>query len=112
MKPKKAAQARFNVYVVRLKKTILNSKRFREANPQHDPRKPCVYVGLTGRTPEERFAQHRAGYKAARYVTQHGVTLIKRLYERYNPMTYEEAAKMEVRLAERLRRRGYAVWQN
>jgi len=33
------------------------------------------------------------------------------MFQKYNPMTYEEAREMEVNLAKDLRRRGYAVWQ-
>ena len=34
-----------------------------------------------------------------------------RKYEHLNPMTYYEAVREEKRLADRLRREGYAVWQ-
>ena len=39
-----------NVYVIELDPAILNIARFRNANPDHDLRKPCVYVGMTGLT--------------------------------------------------------------
>jgi hypothetical protein len=73
---------------------------------------PCVYVGMTGRTPEERFQQHKAGYKAARFVHKFGIRLKPRQYQAYNPMTAAEAKYMEVEKARRLRNRGYGVWQN
>ncbi|MDQ3545724.1 MAG: hypothetical protein M3429_04270 [Verrucomicrobiota bacterium] len=101
-----------NLYVIRLDRAVLGRRKFKEKNPQHDPRKPCVYVGMTHRTPEERFAQHKRGYRASRYVKRYGQDLIPRQYARFNPMTRTEAGQLEVALAERLRRRGYAVWQN
>ena len=100
-----------NVYVIELDPAVLNRPAFREANPQHNPAKPCVYVGMTGRTPEVRFQQHREGTRSAKYVKVYGFRLRPRLYARFNPMSYERAAEMERELARRLRKRGYAVWQ-
>jgi hypothetical protein len=80
--------------------------------PSHDPRKPCVYVGMTHRSPEERFAQHKSGYKACRYVKKYGQQLIPRQYQKHNSTTRAEAEKLAVVIATRLRKRGYAVWQN
>jgi hypothetical protein len=83
--------------------------KVRAGNPKRDRKKPCVYVGMTGLTPEERFANHKAGAKAASVVTRYGMRLLPELYEHLNPMPYEAAAKMEVDLAEDLRRAGYTV---
>jgi hypothetical protein len=103
---------RFSVYVIRLRPAVWGRRAMRERNPGRDPRKPCVYVGMTARTPEERLANHLSGRKGSRYVKAFGVALVPRLYARFNPMTYEQAKAMEVELARRLRNRGYAVWQN
>lgn len=100
------------VYVVKLDGAVLNHRRFRDANPAHNPLKACVYVGMTGLTPETRFAQHKRGYKSGKYVEQYGEKLLPHLYERYNPMTYREAARREALLARHLRRLGFAVWQH
>jgi predicted GIY-YIG superfamily endonuclease len=102
----------YYVYVVRLDGAILNHRAFRDANPQHNPLKACVYVGMTGVAPEARFAQHKRGYKSARFVERYGVRLLPHLYEQYNPMTYRQAVAQERSLAERLRRLGFGVWQN
>jgi len=102
----------YHVYVIKLDGAVLNHRRFREANPQHHPLKACVYVGMTGLSPHERFAQHKRGYKSGRYVREYGHKLLPHLYERYNPMTFEDAARRERRLAARLRAQGFAVWQN
>lgn len=110
--PGRRAPKRFNVYVIELRRAVLDSPRFRRANPQHDPRKPCVYVGMTGLTPEERYRRHKEGIQANAFVRDHGWRLRKTNYAWLNPMTYDEAVRMEVELARRLRRRGYAVWQH
>ena len=112
-KKKVAAPAkRFSVYVIELDQAVLKSKRFRDKNPDHDPEKPCFYVGMTARTPQERFEQHMRGHKSGRYVRKHGKYLRRRLFNRYNPMTYEDAVAKEPWLARLLRERGHGVWQN
>jgi len=78
-------------------------------NPDRDADKPCVYVGMTGLTPEERFANHKAGVKGAYVVRRYGVRLMPELYEHLNPMPFEAAVVMEVDLAEDLRLAGYTV---
>lgn len=98
-----------NVYVVLLDPAAGKLRRLRAANPNRDPRKPCVYVGMTGLTPEERFANHKAGTKDAPLVKRFGIRLLPELYAHLNPMPFEAAAEMEVDLAEDLRREGYTV---
>ncbi len=100
-----------NVYVIELDPAILNVARFRRSNPERDILKPCVYVGMTGLTPEERFAKHKAGIRANRYVQKFGLRLLPHLYAYANPMPYEAARDMEVELAIALQAEGYAVWQ-
>jgi hypothetical protein len=102
----------YSIYVIELDSSILKLRKFNDKNPNYKEGKPCVYVGMTYRTPEERFEQHRRGYKSSRYVKKYGIRLKPRLYESHNPMKREEAEKMEVEKARRLRNRGYAVWQN
>jgi len=100
-----------NVYVVELAPEVLTEARFRRANPGHDPAKPCVYVGMTGLSPEQRLAKHKQGVKANRYVQRYGLRLLPELYAYANPMPYEAARDMEVELAIGLREEGYGVWQ-
>lgn len=98
-----------NVYVVLLDPAVGKIRMVRAANPNRDRKKLCVYVGMTGLTPEERFANHKAGTKAASVVKRYGIRLLPELYEHLNPMPYEAAARLEVDLAEDLRRAGYTV---
>lgn len=72
--------------------------------------KAGYYVGMTGLSVEERFANHKNGYKAARIVTRCGERLVPRLYAHLNPMPFAKAVKMEVALADSLRKRGYVVY--
>jgi len=110
-KRRAGSRHRHNVYVVELDPAILNVARFRRANPDRDLLKPCVYVGMTGLTPEERFARHKAGIQANPYVQRFGVRLLPKLYAYANPMPYEAAREMEVELAIGLQEQGYGVWQ-
>ena len=111
MSKKRRSRHHHYVYVVELDPAVLNLARFRKANPERDMLKPCVYVGMTGLTPEQRFAKHKAGIRANPYVRRFGLRLLPKLYAYANPMPYEAAREMEVELAIGLREEGYAVWQ-
>jgi predicted GIY-YIG superfamily endonuclease len=100
-----------HVYVVELSREVWYEPRFRRANPDYDPRQPCVYVGMTGLNPDARFDKHKAGIKANRFVKQYGLRLMPELYECFNPMPYRAACEMEVELGIGLREQGYGVWQ-
>jgi predicted GIY-YIG superfamily endonuclease len=111
MTPIKMPKREHRIYVIELDMAVLRERKFLEANPGYVAGKPCVYVGMTTRTPETRFAQHKSGYKAARFARRYGTRLKPRQYRRHNPMTREEAKLMEVEKARRLRNRGWGVWQ-
>jgi hypothetical protein len=92
----------YYVYVIEL---------YDDAGRRLNPDRPCVYVGQSACTPEERFRQHRSGYRAASKPHRYGRYLRRRLYERYNPIaTRKEAEAMEVRLKVQLERQGYRVF--
>jgi hypothetical protein len=48
---------------------VLQEARFGRVNPDDDATKPCVYVGMTGLTPEQRLTKHLAG--SLQLVDQH-----------------------------------------
>jgi len=98
-----------NVYVVLLDPAVAGHRKIKMLNPNRRPELPCVYVGLTGLTPEERFANHKAGLKSAWVVKRYGLRLLPELFAHLNPMPFEAAAQMEADLAEDLRRAGYTV---
>lgn len=93
----KLSRGHHSVYVVYLR------------NPRGDG-KAGFYVGMTGLAPEQRFANHKAGIKAAGVVRRFGERLVPKLYAHLNPMPYAKAVLMEAELAESLRKRGYQVF--
>jgi len=63
-----------NVYVVELSRSVLPSSK---ALFIGFPSMPCVYVGLNGLTPEQRFEKHRSGHKSSNKVYKYGVRLLR-----------------------------------
>lgn len=110
----------YRVYVIELAKRVYTENtRFRAANPQFNGVLECLYVGMTSKTPQERFAQHKTGYRnkkghklSSNIVEKYGLYLRGSLYNHLGPMTRSEALKMEEQLALELRRKRYAVWFN
>ncbi len=70
----------------------------------------ALYVGKTIRKPEERFQQHKDGYKASKYVRKYGVRLLPELFEHLNPMSATEATELEVSIAEALKKAGLPTY--
>ena len=104
----------YTVYVIELSADVLTRRRFIEANPGYiyDPAHPPLYVGHSVRSPEERFEQHRSGFKASRYTRGNAICLRRDLAGSLIFPTRRDAELMEERHAMILRERGYAVWQN
>ena len=108
------------VYVIELsRKVFTEDRKFREANPQYNGVLECLYVGQTSKTPQERFAQHRTGYRNAKgqklsssIVEKYGRYLRPSLYQHIGPLSRDEALEVEKGLTLELRRKGYAVWSN
>ena len=67
------------VYVVLLEPEAARHRKVLRTNPDRDPVKPCVYVGMSGLRPDERFANHKRGVKAAWVVHRYGVRLMPEL---------------------------------
>lgn len=70
----------------------------------------ALYVGKTSHRPEERFQQHKDGYKASRYVKKYGVRLLPELFDHLNPMSAAEATELEVSIAEALKKAGVPTY--
>jgi predicted GIY-YIG superfamily endonuclease len=81
-----------------------------ELKDQDGPGTSALYVGMTGLTREQRFANHKAGIKAARIVRDFGVRLAPEYYEHLKPMTFRDALAKEKSFAEELRANGYTVY--
>ena len=113
---------KYQVYVIELSKRVFTENaKFRAANPQFNGVLECLYVGMTSKTPQERFQQHKTGYVnkkghklAANIVQKYGTFLRSSLYYDINltQMNKAEALLMEEKLALDLRKQGYAVWFN
>ena len=104
-------EPRYRIYVVLLESGVAEKKRFIKANPKYQIGKPCYYVGMTGKTPDERLAQHKSGHKACSYVTNYGIRLELEKFESIPLLNHADAVAMEVSHAELLRSQGYGVWQ-
>jgi len=111
----------YRVYVIELsKKVYTENRKFREVNPQFKGVLQCLYVGMTSKTPKERFEQHKSGYInkkghkiSAKVVEKYGLYLRGSLFQHIDPLPTRFAAlKVEEELALELRRQGYAVWFN
>ena len=110
-KRKEAPEKAFHhsVYVILLDPAVLRHSSILRLNPNRDPAKPCVYVGMTGLAVQDRFQNHKNGQKSAWVVEKYGLRLMPELYEYLNPMPFEAAVQMEKDLAEDLRADGYTV---
>jgi hypothetical protein len=105
---------KYSVYVIGLKLGVLSSKKFRAANPGYQDGKPCYYVGSTYLSPEERAEQHRSGHRLCNSFARDYFDGLRRSKFRNNSVFEfrEDAEKAEKQLAEKLRGKGFGVWQN
>lgn len=115
------AKTKYHVYVIELSKRVYTEDyKFRAANPQFNGVLECLYVGMTSKTPKERFQQHKTGYRnknghklSSNIVQKYGSYLRPSLYNHIESLSTRAAAlKMEKILALELRRKRYAVWFN
>ena len=103
-------EPKFRIYVVLLNKKVLEKSRFRKANPDYRDGLPCYYVGMTGLTPDQRFANHKAGHQCCPYVRDFGEELARDKFESIPPLSRADAEAREPEHAEFLRSQGYGVW--
>ncbi|XMO87481.1 ribose-5-phosphate isomerase [Algibacter sp. AS12] len=114
-------KVQYRIYVIELSKRVFTENaKFRVANPQFNGVLECLYVGMTSKTPKERFMQHKIGHRnkkgyklSSNIVQKYGSYLRPSLYNHIDPMfSRAEALKMEETLALELRGKRYAVWFN
>lgn len=111
----------YRLYVIELRKNVFTeNQKFRQANPQFNGVNECVYVGMTSKTPKERFEQHKkrktgekGHFLSSSIVLKYGTFLRPSLYQ-HLPVyrTREEALQAEKQLAAKLRSERFAVWVN
>lgn len=111
----------YRLYVIELRKTVFSElRKFREANPQFNGVNECLYVGMTSKTPKERFEQHKrrettkkGQHVSSSIVLKYGTFLRPSLYQHLPTyQTREEALRAEKQLAAKLRSERFAVWVN
>ena len=78
-----------SVSVILLDPSVLRHPSILRLNPNREPTKPSVYVGMTGLPVEQRFENHKNGQKSAWVVRKYGLRLMPELYEFLNPMPFE-----------------------
>ena len=110
----------YSIYVIRLNDAVLKEKKFKDANPNYIKGKPCSYVGCTKHTIEKRVKEHRSGHTT--WTKWHN-TFVKKYYKHMQPKQYEsinpilsldhkEQRVLEAQLADKLRKKGWGIWQN
>ena len=109
--PQAWARGHHSLYAVELDRGVLKRRHFVDRNPGGAV-SGCLYVGVTGLRPEERFERHLEGTQSARLVKKYGVRLRLDLVEGYSRLPYRIAACMEPKVAAWLRAQGFGVWQN
>ena len=80
-KKKVSKDMHYHVYVVLLSNEVSKFHSVGKLNPKRNPFLPCVYVGMTGLTPKERFKKHKKGLKASGWVRKYGKKLIPKLFK-------------------------------
>lgn len=79
LRPGRQPEHHHNVYVVLLDPAAAKLRKVRAANPDRDPKKPFLYVGMSGLSPEERFRNHRKGDKASSVIKRYGIRPVRAL---------------------------------
>ena len=117
-------QAKHRVYAFYMNKSVLSKKKFQEANPSYEKGKPCIYVGMTGKSIEERYDEHtnpeNENYgKGSKWMKNHAVhgfaealaiDLLSHPNISIEALTFGEALQNEKLYAEWLKSQGYGVW--
>ncbi len=117
-------QANHKVYAFYLSDDVLDKSKFKEANPKYIMGKPCIYVGMTGKSIEDRYEEHtdpeNKNYKkGSKWMKKYGVrnfsdALTLEVLNHPNiskeNLTFGEALQNEKLYGEWLRAQGYGVW--
>jgi len=105
------------VYVIELKKEVMNIRKFQKANKSYISGKPCFYVGMTFYDPETRFLHHQTRHKnikghdvSSRFPREYGKMIIEELCTAPKSLTKKEALSLEKKTTSDLRKRGYGVY--
>jgi hypothetical protein len=102
-------EVRYSIYVVLLDDYVGTLPQMRRRNPNRNPSKPCVYVGLTPLRVDRRFDFRRATPEHEWRLHKFGVRLMPELYDFLHPMTCKGALQTAKKLADDLRAKGFGV---
>jgi predicted GIY-YIG superfamily endonuclease len=111
LSPQSWSRGHYSIYAIELDPAVSARRAFSGKNPGGST-SGCLYIGMTGLTPEKRFLRHRTGTQSNKYVRAHGRRLRLDLVEGFSRLPYRIAVFMEPKLAAWLRAQGFGVWQN
>jgi hypothetical protein len=79
------SRGHYTVYAIELDRAVWKHRAFRERNPA-GAAGGCLYVGVTGLSPEARFERHQTGTQSGRFVRTHGRRLRLDLVEGFSKL--------------------------
>jgi hypothetical protein len=77
-----------------------------------DEHMPCIYVGQSFYSPEERFHQHKSHVRSSYITRRYGLALLPEIYGPYHSLSREMALKTELSLINALGFLGCTVFGN
>lgn len=100
------------VYVIELDPTVMQDPAFAAKNPKWIQGSPCFYVGMTSLEPEQRYKEHLLGTKnVSRIAHRYGRRLRMDLVSDLKATRRSWAMRMEVRVTNHFRARGFGAWK-
>lgn len=99
----------YRVYVVLLDESVARLPQMRVRNPDRDPSKPYVYVGLTSLPLNRRFNFRKATPDHEWRLHRFGVRLMPELCDSMRPMPCDQALQAAKIRADDLRAKGFGV---
>jgi hypothetical protein len=106
----------YSVYVLCLHRDAGTTKKMRRQNAPNvaaSNAQQYLYVGCTGLDVLDRMQNHLDGYKSCNLVRKYFTGNIFTDYDEYGKKySYADAIRLERDVAQRLRVRGFAVYQN
>ena len=115
------------VYAFRLLEEVVGEKKFRDANPNLEQLEDLVYVGMTSKSRDERYAQHIKAPEdgrdlGARLMRKYGcdsfeeadatIQLFKNRQYPHEKLTFGEALNTERYYGENLKSKSCGTWWN
>ena len=116
-----------SVYAFRLSEDIVRERKFREANPNLEQLDDLVYIGMTSKERQVRYAQHMNAPEAgrdlgAKFMRKYGldcyeeadatIKLFKNRQYPHDKLTYGEALNTERYYGENLKSKCCGTWWN